>query len=426
MEFLSVLNILNGCLVLVFGLFLSVHIAGSWETKRQKHLLIALCPGFLLIQGVIMLCWDEQVVEQLYPLITHLPLILTLIFVLKKPVAVSIVGVLTAYLCCQLPHWGEIVLAEVTGSPLVGAIGYTVLIISSYLLLRRYFAYNTHAAITYSKQTLVLFGILPFTYYVFDYATTVYTNVLFVGSQSLDEFFPTVLAIFYVLFLTAYHNQTQKRTQTELLFSMLNAELKQSQTEIESLRRGAMQTAVYQHDMRHHLNMIDNLCTIGKTDQALSYIASIRKGIDSVAPKPFCENETLNLLCSSFSSRADRLGVDLRIKASVPATISLPDTEFCSLISNALENALYAVSDISSPKWVEFYCSIKHSKLLIEVKNPYSGDITMHDGIPVSARSGHGYGCRSIKTITENHRGMCVFLPEDGIFTLQIILPIEV
>lgn len=47
--------ILNDGLVLIYGLFLSVDIAGGWETDRQKRLIFAICPLFLLVQALFFL-----------------------------------------------------------------------------------------------------------------------------------------------------------------------------------------------------------------------------------------------------------------------------------------------------------------------------------------------------------------------------------
>lgn len=110
----------------------------------------------------------------------------------------------------------------------------------------------------------------------------------------------------------------------------------------------------------------------------------------------------------------------------MPKALSLPDTELCSLLSNGLENALHAVGVLEEAnQWVELYCGIRLNKLLIEIKNPYSGQITIRDGLPVSNRDGHGYGCRSIKSIAEHHPGLCSFEPQNGVFTLRVILPLQ-
>ncbi len=419
----EIVNIFNFGLVLIFGLFLSVYISGSWETTKQRNYIIALCPALLLIQGIFMIVWDESVVEKLYPFITHLPIVLSLMFVLKKDADVSIVSVLTAYLCCQLPHWAQIALDDITGYAIIGALGYTVCIIGIYILLRHFFVRNAYAAITYSKRTLILFGVLPFIYYLFDYVTTVYTDVMYIGSKALYEFLPTLMAIFYVIFLAVYHMQVQEKTKAEISSSILNEELKQSVYEIETLRKSAFQTSVYRHDMRHHLNIIDKYISVNEPGEAVKYIASIRSDIDAITPKTFCENEVINLLCSSFSSKAEELGIELEIDILVPKEISVPNTELCSVISNALENAFNAASS-SEHKWVRLYCVVKNGKLLVEVKNTYSGNVAMIDGVPVSQQAGHGYGCLSIKTIAEKNGGICVFETDGKEFIMRVIIPV--
>ena len=50
MDLLTFLQIINYGLVLIFGLFLSVNIAGGWSTRRQKWFVIGLCPLLLLVQ----------------------------------------------------------------------------------------------------------------------------------------------------------------------------------------------------------------------------------------------------------------------------------------------------------------------------------------------------------------------------------------
>ena len=114
------------------------------------------------------------------------------------------------------------------------------------------------------------------------------------------------------------------------------------------------------------------------------------------------------------------------MEARLPQALPFSDTELCSLLSNGLENALHAVSVLEAPhQWVELYCGVRSNKLLIEIRNPYSGEIAMRDGLPISSQEGHGYGCRSIRSITEHHRGLCSFEPKNGVFTLRVMLPTE-
>ncbi len=128
MTFLTALGAINYGLVLIYGLFLSAHISGGSVSHRQNQLLLLLCPLFLIIQTPCWLILGESTTKQLYPLIVHLPLVLILIFALKKPIGVALVSVCTAYLCCQLPRWVDLAITAVTRSPLAGEISYTLVI----------------------------------------------------------------------------------------------------------------------------------------------------------------------------------------------------------------------------------------------------------------------------------------------------------
>ncbi len=425
MGVLTALKAVKYGLVLMYGVFLSVDIAGGCDSRRQERLVLALCPLFLLVQGVGWLLFGDDAVRQVYPLIVHLPLLAVLVFGLKKSVGVAAVSVCIGYLCCQLPRWVNLAVTALSGSALMGEVGHILSMVLGFFLLHRCFVRAAHEAMSGSVRSLLLFGSLPLAYYVFDYATAVYSDALYVGVQALNEFLPTALILFYVLFLTAYHVQARERVQAELQRSMLEAELKQSQLEMEGLRRAETQAAIYQHDMRHHLTTIGAFLTAGRPEQAVAYIQKAEADVAAITPKRFCENELINLLCSSFSGKAEREGVRLTVEARLPEAISISDTELCSVVSNGLENALCAVHGLEPPhRWVAFYCAVKRNKLLIEIKNPYAGEVVMQDGMPRSKRAGHGYGCRSIHTIAELHRGLCAFETENGIFMLRVVLPV--
>ena len=122
MTAVEVLGVFNYGLVLIYGLLLSVDIAGGCRTQRERSIVHVLCPVFLFVQAVFWALLGVDRVERIYPLITHIPLVLALIFLLKKPVGVAIVATCTGYLCCQIPRWVDVTVGAVTGSALAGEI----------------------------------------------------------------------------------------------------------------------------------------------------------------------------------------------------------------------------------------------------------------------------------------------------------------
>lgn len=436
MELVDILGGVNCGLVFFFGAALSVSIAGSCQSRKEWVLLCALCPVFLAPQTASWLMWGLDVTKRLYPLLIHLPLLLVLVFGLKKPVGISLVSVCTAYLCCQLPRCAAVITVAVTGSVLAGQTVYTAAIALSFLFLLRYFVPSARDTMTESRKALLLFGSLPVLYYVYDYTVAARINLLYAeilspgitysAGQVVAELLPTVVGLLYMVYTTAYRHQLQRQTQAELQNSLMAGQLKQAGAEIAALRQAETQSAIYRHDMRHHLLAISAFLAEGSPRQAEEYIKQVQADIAAVTPRRYCANELVNLLCSSFAARAERMGARLTVEAALPASLPISDTELCALLSNGLENALNAVGEMKeNRRWVEFCCRLRANKLLIEIKNPCDRQVTFRDGLPETPQPNHGFGCRSIQAIVHRGRGLCDFTAENGVFTLRIVLPLQ-
>ena len=106
--------------------------------------------------------------------------------------------------------------------------------------------------------------------------------------------------------------------------------------------------------------------------------------------------------------------------------IALDEVMFSAILSNALDNALNAQMDLpSSERKVNLMLKDAGRKLLLSVENPYEKEPIFSDGIPVSKRPDHGYGTQSIRYVTERLGGKCQFSAKNGIFALQVVIPLE-
>ncbi|MEG2350887.1 MAG: ATP-binding protein, partial [Hungatella sp.] len=209
--------------------------------------------------------------------------------------------------------------------------------------------------------------------------------------------------------------------------NMLSMQIETAKLQLNILRSSQEQAVIYRHDMRHHFTIIDSFARQGELVQIQSYLANVQEELTAITPMYFCDHETVNLLLSSFMSKAKKQDIILNIKADLPKELNIPDTEICSVLSNGLENALNAVSQVtdSTMRKVVVDCCIHRAMLLIEIENAYIGDIQMKDEIPTATEIGHGYGCKSIRSIAQKRNGFCTFAATDGIFTLRVVLPME-
>ncbi|MEG1240463.1 MAG: GHKL domain-containing protein [Oscillospiraceae bacterium] len=415
----------NYGLVLLFGVFLSLLFAGGSKSRRDRISVLLFLLFTLLLQTACSLLFGVDITTKLYPLIAHLPLVLFLVLVLKKPWSISVVSVLTAYFCCQLPRWAGVLGQQLFHTRSAYLITYSVTIIIFFFLIQHFFAEPAHQAMNYSRQSLVLFGCLPAVYYVFDYAVTVYTRVLYTGIEMLSEFLPTAMVLFYVWFIVAYHSEVQQKTKIQMDNEMLTHQLKQVGIQMLEEQKSQELSRIYRHDMRHHLALLQGLLADGNTAEAAEYICAVQCGIDAITPEHYCRNNTVNLILSSYAAKARELGVALKIEADLPRELSLSETELCTILSNGIENAVTAASLTKGKRLVSVHLNLHKGNLLLSIENPYQGRVQMKNGLPESTVPGHGFGVRSIDLLTRKHSGYCSFTAESGLFALKVVLPLN-
>lgn len=281
------------------------------------------------------------------------------------------------------------------------------------------------------KKDFFLFCIIPVLHYIYVYVTTKYNFVQIVGVQLfLQRQIPTIIVFMsYVLLLQVFRNTREnQRLQGEK--EQMDIQMSAANFRLNELMNSYEQTRQYRHDMRHHVALLQGWATKNDMEQMENYLHMIVSDLDSFTPLRYCENETANLILTSFVMRAEKLDVDITVEASLPEKLSLSDTELCSLLSNSLENAVRAAAAFSEPSQRKVYAQLTEfqDKLLLQIKNPVEGTVCFEDGLPVSSdktsdTSGHGFGARGIRAIAEKYGGQALFEEKDGIFCVKVMVP---
>ena len=419
----------NYTLLLIFGTIASVSFAGCEKNARNRKAIALLIFAILSLQLTLYYFAGLMVTARLYPLITHLPSVVFIERYLKRPRSIAIVSVLTAYLCCQPPNWFGMAMHFFRDSTVAFYIGDSIGLFIMLYLIKKYAASSVNQVMSYSRRALYLFGSFPLIYYVFDYSTTIYTEFLYTGSKIVVEFFPSVISMFYIVFIIIYSNEMQRRNKLELDNLMLEAKSAHAVNEIIALQQVQNQTAFYRHDMRHHLALLYSFLEAEDSGKAMEYIRQAQSDIDGIVPARYCENATVNLILSAFATKAEQKGVTLDIKAVVPESLPFPDTELCTLLANGLENAVTAAASESDsdgesrPPVVRANCRINKGNLLILIENTFHGQVEIENGLPHTHKEGHGFGVKSIAMLVDRHKGYYSFSANEGLFTLKIVLP---
>lgn len=421
--FIDILNIVHNATTLLFGVFASAAFLGI-RLNRKNNLTLLL---FSCVSGAIHLfvyqLYGTSFAEQLYPLITHIPLVLLLTLYYKYNATISILSILTAYLCCQISNWIGIAAFALTNQQWIY---YSVRICITaivFVLLIHYVSDITAQLLQKPTRSLMILGFMPFVYYIFDYVTSIYTSLLYSGLEIVGEFLGFVLCLTYLMFLFLYFKEYEANKEAEQRNQIIEMKRVQSEKELEALHRSERAVSILRHDMRHFLLSISSYIENNENEKALDYINEVIHTSDKTALQRYCKNNIVNLILSSHEGEMKKKQITFQYTIQIPEKLRISDVDLTALLSNGLENAIHAVSDLPMPKRIiRLDMHMNHDKLLISLKNTYAIKPQIIDGLPYTSEAGHGFGTKSIWYVAEKQNGNCQFMVNDRFFTMRIIL----
>ena len=382
---------------LLFGVFASAALCGIEINRRHALELVGVGAATGAAFSIANVVGGELFARQVYPLVVHLPL--------------------TVYLCARIAAFAA------TNSQIAYYLARIATTLGVFAVLLHWAGDIGPRLAIKSPTELGILLILPLVYYIFDYATNVYTTLFHSGSVVTVEFLAFALCAFYLMFLAVYLREYEEKETAERERWMLETRDSAAIKELEAWRQSGRELSILRHDMRHFLRGLGALIEEGHTDEALKRIDELCEAGDRTAVRRFCANETVNIALSSFNSDINRNGITANLRAAVPETVHVGDADLFSVLSNALENAITAASAAPQGKrFVDFDLRLEDSQLLLLVSNTFDRAPRMVDGMPVAGHTGHGFGTKSIKLAVERMNGNCQFRINGDRFELRAVM----
>ena len=144
---------------------------------------------------------------------------------------------------------------------------------------------------------------------------------------------------------------------------------------------------------------------------------------------PHTRNAALDVALSGKMLACTNLGITMTCLADGRRIGFMEDSDIYALFGNILDNAIEATKTVTEEekRIISLTIGTTGDLLLIDSQNYYAGEVQFVDGLPQTSKENkeyHGFGTRSIKTLTEKYGGDLKISAENGIFRLSIMLPI--
>lgn len=392
-------------------------------TRRNILLLVALILGTLFASVLVIRLWGLDVYRKLYFILIQFPVFIGFRLISDYRGIKLLFTLLATVTFASIPV--EFVIAArilSRNNPVCMLIGLLLSFFLVFLLifhLRSDYSYM----LKYGNSALFWkFSLIPLLFYFYAYSISGYDFTRF---NSMNNFLmkrvpELIVFTSYFLFIDIF-----KRTyETEVLKSherLMLMELSTAAEQLELLRSAQTQSAIYRHDLRHHMHYINTCIDTRKLSEASAYIAQIFEETDHIQVERYCCNESINLILAYYAAKAKEQNVTVNFEISTVDFTRFQIIDLCSLFSNALENALKACEqlDEQDKRYIKLRIYEKNKKLCLHISNSYVSPPVLEYGIPVTAEKEHGIGTISMIHVVEKYNGVYRFYAENENFIFQ-------
>lgn len=177
------------------------------------------------------------------------------------------------------------------------------------------------------------------------------------------------------------------------------------------------------HDIKNHLSAISGLVQMGEYKRMDKYIDKITHSLDEIGSSVKMQSDILTYIVNCKLEIAKNKGLD--VQTEVDSSIEKPlidDFEFCSLISNIMDNAVE-----NTPPLGKLYIKIAKVRgyFYFSVRNSTEEKNLDINRLRTKKRNSeyHGIGLDIVKRQVNKNGGIIKIFAENGFFNVNMLLP---
>jgi len=181
------------------------------------------------------------------------------------------------------------------------------------------------------------------------------------------------------------------------------------------------------HDLKNHLLILKKYSSEKDFEGIDRYIASFEETVEQVGFPTLSGNAMLDYVIGSKMHCVK--DVTCLVSGVFEDFSGVDDIDLAVLIGNLMDNAIDALSKLDKKeKLIEVTLSVVNGYQNIIIKNDIESSVINDNKNLFTTKENkrsHGFGLKSVRSITEKYNGICEFYEEDGKFCVQVALPLN-
>lgn len=208
-----------------------------------------------------------------------------------------------------------------------------------------------------------------------------------------------------------------------------NHELQLQKTQYDIIEQRMEDMRIIRHDLRHHVVLLRQIRQTGDLSQIDKLIEAYPAPIQNDQPFRFCQHDTVNAILVYYSDICQNCKIDFSAEVNISKDCFIGKPDLSVMLGNILENAVEACRLVPNDPSISI-CGEYTQKVgktpcfSLIVKNSYNIEphINENGDFLSSKHTGNDIGIASVQSILKRYGGNCTFIPDNGIFTVSVII----
>lgn len=179
------------------------------------------------------------------------------------------------------------------------------------------------------------------------------------------------------------------------------------------------------HDMKQHLTVIGGYLEDGKEDECKAYVAKLNSSAEQIGSLIQSGNTVIDYLINAKLNTLE--DTQVIVSGNIGDLSDISDVDLSCIIGNILDNAVEAVKPLHE-KRIELKFAMQNSNRIIICRNTINESVLKKNRFLSTTKDNadeHGLGHKIVASVVESYDGMISYFEENGMFGVQIILPIK-
>lgn len=235
---------------------------------------------------------------------------------------------------------------------------------------------------------------------------------------SLIKLLAPILAIcLTIIMISLIFNVISKKYQSDIN-AILKKQVDSQLYHYNQLEKINAEIRSFRHDYINHMKCIRSMLSNQEYDDLLNYLNSL----SSSFPTSSFLYETGNYIADAIlTEKQVNSPDDVSIEFDGVIPTNIDNTDLCTILSNALDNAVEACYSCDNDKIINVYSGFKHGYFILKIKNPTVNNVSDGKFVTTKAdKTNHGFGLANIKSTVHKYNGYVSTSCENNVFILNI------